>query len=450
MIMCNAQLARIESQNLAIMDYKSTDVLVIGGGPAGTTFATLMKQRGYEVTLLEKEHHPRFHIGESLLPMSLPILEELGVLESVKTLGVDKMGAGFSTKDKNKSEQTFYFKDALGDCPPQSFQVVRADFDKLLFDNCKKTGVNALEGMKVIQVEAVEADRHRVTAVDEDGKQSQWETRFLVDASGRDTFMSSKNRWKQPNRKHASAAIYGHFSGVARRPGIDKGNVSVYWFDSGWIWMIPLEEDTMSIGMVCYPDYLKKRKGSRDEFLLETLNGFEDIRERMQGAKSIMPAVATGNYSYYSEKMLGPGFIIIGDAFAFVDPVFSSGVHLAMHQSQKAVDVADAWLRGGGWGFKRASRRYQKEIRRGISTFSWFIYNFNSPAMRRVMGNPRDDLQIASAVISMLAGDVFSNRKVANRLLVFKAIFTMTSLSNWRETSAYRKLHKSRLNAEPE
>ena len=427
------------------MRKKNTDVLVIGGGPAGNTIATLMRQRGYDVTLLEKDRHPRFHIGESLLPMSLPILEKLGVSESVKAIAVDKLGAGFNTRDQQAGEQTFYFKDALGDCPPQTYQVHRSDFDKLLFENCKSHGVNAFEGVKVRQVEALDGGRHRVIAIDEEGNETHWETRFLVDASGRDTFMANKNRWKQPNRKHASAAIFSHFTGVARRPGKDQGNVSIYWFESGWIWMIPLHDEIMSIGMVCYPDYLKQRKGSRDDFLLETLSTFPDIQERMQGAESVMPAVATGNYSYSSDKMLGPGFIIIGDAFAFIDPVFSSGVHLAMHSALKAVDVAETWLSPGHRGFSRASRRYQKEIRRGLSTFSWFIYNFNSPAMRKVMGNPRNDLQIAQAVISMLAGDVFGNRKVANRLWLFKGIYTLTWLFNWRETSAYRKLHKSRL-----
>lgn len=422
-----------------------TDVLVIGGGPAGTTVATLMRQRGYEVTLLEKDLHPRFHIGESLLPMNLPILEKLGVSESVKKIAVDKLGAGFSTRDQQAGEQTFYFKDALGDCPPQAYQVHRSEFDKLLFENCKSIGVNALEGVKVKQVEAIDGGRHHVIAQDEDGNEIHWQARFLVDASGRDTFMASKNRWKQANRKHASAAIFSHFTGVARRPGKDQGNVSIYWFESGWIWMIPLHDGIMSIGMVCHPGYLKQRKGSRDDFLLETLSTFPDIQARMQGSKSVMPAIATGNYSYSSEKMLGPGFIIVGDAFAFIDPVFSSGVHLAMHSALKAVDVAEAWLSPGHRGFRRTSRRYQKEIRRGISTFSWFIYNFNSPAMRRVMGNPRNDLQIAQAVISMLAGDVFGNRKVSNRLWLFKSIYTLTWLSNWRETSAYRKLHKSRL-----
>lgn len=431
-------------------DCTATDVLVIGGGPAGTTFATLMKQRGYDVTLMEKDHHPRFHIGESLLPMNMPILEKLGVLEAVKAIGVDKLGADFSNGNEQIGEQTFYFKDALGDSPPQAYEVRRSDFDKLLFENSKSNGVNAMEGVKVCQVEPIDGGRHHVTAVDDKGNESHWETRFLVDASGRDTFMSNRNRWKQPNRKHASAAIYGHFTGVTRRPGIDQGNISIYWFDSGWIWMIPLADKVMSIGMVCYPDYLKQRKGSRDEFLLETLHTITGIKERMQGAKSTMPALATGNYSYSSKKMFGPGFMLVGDAFAFIDPVFSSGVYLAMHSAQKGVDVAEAWLSSGQRAYRSACGRYQKNIRRGIANFSWFIYNFNSPAMHRIMSNPKNDLQIAQAVISMLAGDVFNNRKVAARLLLFKGIYTLTWLFNWRETSAYRKLHKSRLNVEPE
>ncbi len=427
------------------MNNKKTDVLVIGGGPAGTTCATLLKQKGYDVTLLEKDQHPRFHIGESLLPMNLPILERLGVLESVKSIGVDKMGADFSVGNRQIGEQTFYFKNALGGSPPQAYEVRRADFDQILFENCKSNGVHALEGVKVKHVEAIDDGCHQVTAIDESGNEHVWQTRFLVDASGRDTFMSSKNGWKKPNRKHASAAIYSHFSGVTRRPGIDQGNISIYWFESGWIWMIPLQDDIMSIGMVCYPDYLKQRKGSRDEFLLETLNSITEIKQRLHGSQSVMPAVATGNYSYSSEKIYGPGFLMVGDAFAFVDPVFSSGVYLAMHSAEIGVPIVESWLGPARDGYKRACRQYEKEVRKGIANFSWFIYRFTSPVMRNLMSNPKNDLQIAQAVISMLAGDVFNNHKVARRLFLFRSIYTLSWLFNWREAMAYRKLHNSRL-----
>jgi flavin-dependent dehydrogenase len=425
-----------------------TDVLIIGGGPAGTTFGSLMKKRGYDVTLLEKEHHPRFHIGESLLPMNLPILERLGVLNEVRAIGVPKLGADFTVGNSNTEQETFYFRKALGESPDQAFEVRRSDFDHILFEHCKSTGVSALEGMTVRHVEATEQGTHKVKAIDTDGKQHMWETRFLVDASGRDTFLSSANGWKKRNPKHASAAIYGHFRGVRRRSGEDQGNISIYWFDHGWIWMIPLQNDIMSIGAVSYPEHLKTRRGSLDEFLLGTLDNLSETRERMEDAESVMPAQATGNYSYLSDRMFGPGFLMVGDAFAFIDPVFSSGVYLAMHSAERGIPVAEAWLTRSRGNYRRACRQYRREIQRGISNFSWFIYRFTSPVMSNLMSNPRNVLQVVQAVISMLAGDVFSNRRVRHRLLVFKTIYSVSWLLHWREALAYRKTRMASIRSE--
>lgn len=446
MIVCGTKLARNQLTRLDMKTSK-TDVLIIGGGPAGTTFGTLMKKRGFEVTLLEKSHHPRFHIGESLLPMNLPILERLGVLDEVKTIGVIKPGADFTVGNSNAEPLTFRFAEALGDSPGSAFEVRRSEFDQILFENCKKSGVQAFEGMKVNHVETTDAKIHKVTAVDGNGKEHFWEARFLVDASGRDTFLSSRNCWKKPNRKHASAAVFGHFKGVKRRQGMDQGNISIYWFESGWIWMIPLQDDIMSIGAVSYPEHLRTRKGSLDKFLLETLKSISETRERMTGAQAVIAAQATGNYSYLSERLHGPGFLIVGDAFAFIDPVFSSGVYLAMHGAERGVPVAEAWLSGNLSRYKRSCNDYQKEIQRGISNFSWFIYRFTSPVMRNLMSNPRNVLKVVQAVISMLAGDVYQNRHVRRRLLVFKTIYAIFWLFNWREAFAYQRAKSARLRA---
>lgn len=432
------------------MKTKKTDVLVIGGGPAGTTIATLMNQKGFEVTLLEKGHHPRFHIGESLLPMNLPILERLGVLDEVKTIGVTKPGADFTVGNSNTELQTFRFAEALGNSPGSAFEVRRSEFDHILFKNCQKNGVQALEGIKVNHVETTSEETHKVTAIDDNGEEHHWEARFLVDASGRDTFLSTKNGWKKPNRKHASAAVFGHFKGVKRRPGTDQGNISIYWFESGWIWMIPLQDDIMSIGAVSYPEHLRTRKGSLDEFLLETLESMPETSERIAEAEAVIPAQATGNYSYLSERMHGPGFLMVGDAFAFIDPVFSSGVYLAMHGAERGVPVAEAWLSGNRRHYKRACKEYQREIQRGISNFSWFIYRFTTPVMRNLMSNPRNVLQVVQAVISMLAGDVFENRNVRRRLLVFKTIYAVSWLINWREALAFRKARLASVRSEIE
>ena len=419
-----------------------TDVLIIGGGPAGTTFATTMQNRGWDVTILEKEHHPRFHIGESLLPMNMPILERLGVMDEIKAIGVPKLGADFTIGNSGIEERTFYFRDALGDSPPEAFEVRRSEFDEILFNNARRAGVDAREGMKVTRVIAAANGTHSVSAVDGEGNEHNWVTRYLVDASGRDTFLARCNGWKTRNNKHASGAVFAHFRGVTRRSGEDQGNISVYWFNHGWIWMIPLQGDIMSIGAVCQPEFLRTRAGSLDEFLRETLESQAETHERIQSATAVSNAQATGNYSYLSDRMSGPGFLMVGDAFAFIDPVFSSGVYLAMSSAERGVEVAEAWLSGKRIKYALARRRYEKATKRGIATFSWFIYRFTSPAMSYLMSNPRNALQVVQAVISMLAGDVYTNSEVRRRLLVFKTIYNTSWAINWRVSWAY---HRSRL-----
>jgi flavin-dependent dehydrogenase len=430
------------------MTIKRTDVLIIGGGPAGSTFGSIIAGKGWDVTLLEKDRHPRFHIGESLLPMNMPILERLGVLEAVRRIGVPKLGADFTIGNSNAEHKTFYFREALGHSPAQAFEVRRSQFDQILFENCKAAGVRTLEETRVRQVRFMENGSHRVTATDTDDNRLEYETRFLVDASGRDTFLSSANGWKKRNRKHASAAIFGHFHGVTRRAGEDQGNISLYWFEQGWIWMIPLQDGVMSIGAVCVPSYLRTRRGSLDEFLLETLNSMPETRARIKDAILAMPAQATGNYSYLSERMCGQGYLMIGDAYAFIAPVFSSGVYLAMTSAEQGIEAAEAWLSGDQRAYRKACRRFEREMKRGLAAFSWFIYRFTTPAMSNLMGNPRNVLQVMQAVISMLAGDVFSNRRVRRRLLLFKSIYLASWVFNWRKSLAAAQMRVISLRTE--
>lgn len=417
---------------------KQTDVLIIGGGPGGTTFGTLIRKSGFDVTLLEKTEHPRFHIGESLLPMNLPILERLGVLGAVKEIGVPKPGADFTLGNSEAATQTFYFREALGDSPGHAFEVRRSEFDELLFRNCQEAGVDARENFEVTSVSALPKGKHRVVARDNNGDEHVWETRFLVDASGRDALLSSRNGWKKKNPRHASAAVYGHFGGVVRRPNEDQGNISLYWFDHGWIWMIPLRDDVMSIGAVCYPEYLKSKRGSLDEFLLRALNSVPDVNERLKNARALIPASATGNYSYSSSRMTGAGYSLVGDAYAFIDPVFSSGVYLAMNGAERAVPLARAWLSGNRLRYRFACWHFNRETRRGLKAFSWFIYRFTSPVMGNLMSNPRNVLKVVQAVVSMLAGDVYKNREVRLRLLVFKFIYAVSWMIHWRDARAER------------
>lgn len=421
------------------MSVQETDVLVIGGGPAGSTFSTLMAKRGWRVTLLEKTAHPRFHIGESLLPMNVPIFERLGVLGEIEAIGIVKRGADFTLSKAGTEHKTFHFNMALGSSPGHAFEVRRSEFDALLFRNSERFGVDAREQTCVKEVCRQPDGSHIVEASSANGEELRWRTRFLVDASGRDAFVARSKGWKKRNSKHASAAVFGHFRGVSRRPSEDAGNISIYWFEHGWVWMIPLPDDVMSIGAVCYPQYLKSRRGSLDEFLWETLEGIEEAKPRLKEAEPVMPAQATGNYSYAAKRPIGPGFMLIGDAFAFIDPVFSSGVYLAMSSAEHATHVAEAWLTDQKLRYRYESLIYQRRLRRGLAAFSWFIYRFTSPAMSQLLNNPRNVFKVVQAVISMLAGDVYSNPAVRRRLLVFKAIYYKACLSHWRSVRATRR-----------
>lgn len=412
-----------------------SDVLVVGGGPAGTTIATELARKGRSVVLLEQDHHPRFHIGESLLPMNLPVLDRMGVLEQVRGIGVTKYGVEFCPGDRQWTPQAIYFDEALDKTHPYAFQVRRSEFDELLFRNCVANGVRAYEGVKVRNIDFRTGKTHLVHATDDDGNQNTWEARFVVDASGRDTFLSRKAGLKQKNRRHQSAAIFGHFANVVRRQGKDEGNISIYWFEHGWFWMIPLRQSVMSVGAVCWPEYLKTRRLSPEEFLWQTIRLCPQVAERMQDACLQGMARATGNYSYTSQRMYGDGYILVGDAFAFIDPVFSTGVYLAMNSAVLGAEAVDADLRDPS-SSRPAFERFDREVRRGIGTVSWFIYRFTAPAMQRLFMAPHNVFRVRQAIISMLAGDLFRDTPIGAPLAAFKSLYYITAAANFSRSCA--------------
>jgi flavin-dependent dehydrogenase len=393
------------------------------------------------VIALEKARHPRFHIGESLLPMNLPIFQRLGVLDKVRALGVYKPGADFEG-DGARGYNTYAFARAIGNSPPHAYQVWRQDFDKMLYDHARECGADAREGHEVIQVEQRGPRETRLEVSTDDGRRYAIQTRYVVDASGRDALLSTRKKLRRKNPEHQSAAIFGHFRGAVPREGEDAGNISIYRFEHGWMWMIPLPGGVMSVGAVCRPDYLKQRKGRTTEFLLDTLKQNEGLWQRMQDAELIGSEVrVTGNYSYDSMRMGGPGWVLVGDAFAFLDPVFSSGVYLAMSGAEQAAAMVDATLRDPGRE-TALLRRLERRQRAGMGRFSFFIHRFNGPVMQQMFREPRNTWQLEQGVISMLAGDLFDTPKVLWRLRLFKLVYAICGLRDFRR---WRAEHRHRL-----
>lgn len=419
------------------------DVFVIGCGPAGSTIGALLAERGRDVAVVDKERHPRFHIGESLLPLNMPILERLGVWDELVKIGIRKDAAEFESRTAGKTVE-FQFSTAFDKRWPHAFQVRRSEFDHMLLRNCAAKGARVYEGARVTSVDFGNLARHEDTLVHiqpAEGSPQEWRTRFLVDASGRDTFLAERFDIKRRNRKHASAAIFGHFTNARRNPGSAEGNITIAWFEHGWFWFIPLKDGTTSVGAVCWPAYLKSRKTDPTTFLMQTIAMAPEIADRLKDAELTAPVTATGNYSYTATRMSGPGYLMVGDAWAFIDPVFSSGVYLAMNSSLLGADVVDAVLDDPARA-PALYRGFERTIRRGVNSFSWIIYRMTNPVIRKLFMAPRNFLGVQSAVVSLLAGDVFRAGPVRPRLYLFRAIYYVNFLAHW--PTAFRAWRKRR------
>jgi 2-polyprenyl-6-methoxyphenol hydroxylase-like FAD-dependent oxidoreductase len=415
---------------------QQTDVLVIGGGPAGSTIAALLARRGYHVTLLEKDRHPRFHIGESLLPANLPLLEQLGVADEVRAIGMLKWGAEFVSPGGDR-QQDFRFAEAWDKSMPYAYHVRRSQFDEILIRNAARAGAEVIEGCRVRSVQlqgGTPQGGARVEAQQQDGRTRHWQARYLVDASGRDTFLASQLNIKRRNPRHNSAAIFGHFSGAQRNPGERAGHISIYWFDHGWLWFIPLHDGATSIGAVVWPYYLKSRSVPVREFFTATIAQCPPLAKRLTDATLISEVEATGNYSYSATRSHGDGYLLLGDAYAFIDPVFSSGVLLAMHNAFVGADAVDACLRTPARA-RAALRDFDRSLRCGPREYSWFIYRVTNPTMRELLLAPRNLLRMKEAMLSVLAGDIYGSTPIWPSVRAFKLTYRVFSLLHARRSA---------------
>jgi len=352
----------------------------------------------------------------------------MGVAEEIKAIGMEKWGAEFVSPLHDMS-QSFEFADAWDKSMPYAYQVKRAEFDTILIRNAEKKGVEVHECCKAKSVDFLPDNSGAVIkAQHDDGSEFEWKARFVVDASGRDTFLANRFQIKHRNPKHNSSAIYGHFAGARRHEGQAEGNITIFWFEHGWFWFIPMQNDVTSIGMVTWPYFMKTRgQRSIEQFLMDGIALCPALTERLKMATLVNEIEATGNFSYVSERNHGANYLLLGDAYAFIDPVFSSGVLLAMNSGVIGAEAIDACLKNPA-AAPAALKRFDTLMKHGPKEFSWFIYRVTNPIMRDFFMHPKNIFRVKEALLSVLAGDIFGKTPIWRSILMFKTLYYLANI----------------------
>ncbi len=392
------------------------DVAIIGGGPAGSTAATLLAQGGQRVVVLEREKFPRFHIGESLLPFSTTTFDRLGVREEMDRAFMPKFGgeivAGCGTR-----EVKFYFKDGFRSQRDRAYQVTRSEFDQLLLNNSRAKGAEVREETTVQKI-VLQEDRIRLEAIT-DGAPAIVEARYLLDCSGRQTVVGNFFQLKKSYEHLQKFSVFAHFENVDRPSGIDGTLIRMVRGPNQWIWMIPLTPTRMSVGVVMDTISFRALKLSPEAALEKCLNEQPLVVGRMTRAERVTPVYSAGDYSYRNVRLSGERWLLAGDAAGFIDPVFSSGVYMAVMSGEKAADVLNQVLQDPSRR-RKLFRSYERRINSVMNLYLRFVNSwYSGKEFMEVFMNPTDILQIAPAVNALLAGNAGQSFAVRWRMWLF-------------------------------
>jgi flavin-dependent dehydrogenase len=317
------------------------DCLVVGGGPAGATTAALVAEGGVSTLLLEREKMPRFHVGESLMPETYWSLERLGVLDKLHGgLFTKKNGVQF-VNHEGKESKPFFFREADDRECADTLHVQRGDFDKVLFDNAAEKGADCFDETRVLDIQFGDSGLHRVKLRTRDGEELQVEAKVVVDATGQQAMIASDMQTKEVDPELKKAAIWTYFTDAKRNESPEPEVTAILHTNSKkcWFWYIPLSNDTVSVGVVSDNDYLLKGRGTPEQTFHEEWQQCIGIKNRLEGAKQVDKFHVAKEFSYKSRKIAGEGWVLVGDAYGFIDPIYSSGVFLALKSGEMAADA---------------------------------------------------------------------------------------------------------------
>jgi len=378
------------------------DVIVAGGGPAGSSTANFLRQRGRSVLVLERERFPRFHIGESLLPLCNDVWRELGVFERMDGRYQHKPGAHF-VHEESGAEFIYHFDSAIRPGNPYAFQVKRAEFDLMLLERAIELGADVRQETRV---EDVEFDADGVTVRASGGLQAR--AKVFVDATGRDALMAGRRALKEPDELvTTNCAVHTMYAGVQREAGPDGGNIVLGLFDGGWWWLIPFADGDTSCGMVFEKSFTKIRRGAEPAELMDgALPSLPHLRARLGGARRILPVGAQGNWSYRARRFYDDRLLLVGDAAAFVDPLFSTGVLFAVQGARFAAEHLERALADGDFRAERFAG-YQEQCAQGMDIFKSLVHEFYGKKLRELLLGSARHPTICAVITSMLAGDVY-------------------------------------------
>jgi 2-polyprenyl-6-methoxyphenol hydroxylase-like FAD-dependent oxidoreductase len=403
------------------------DVLIVGGGPGGSSAATFLSRGGLRVAVAEREAFPRFHVGESLLPANVPVLERLGVLDAVKARGfLVKYGAYFHDQSMDLDFQ-FFFREGKA-WPPYTFEVPRAEFDQILLDHAARQPNVTLLQPTTVEGVAFDADGVTVSVSDGAGPR-EIRARFLVDASGRDAFIASRHGRRRPIEGLGKVALFAHFRGGRRWPGRELGNIRIWIFEPGWFWYIPFHNGTTSVGCVLHARTVQGREGNLEQLYDSLVAQCHGLAEALEGAPRITPVHSAANFAYRTEPAVGDRHVCVGDAIAFVDPIFSSGVYIATQSAELAAAEILKAFREDRFEARRF-RGYQRTIRKGMEPFQRFIRNFYDPSFTEMFLRPREFAGMVDGVTGVLAGGAFLRRPLRMRIAL-EVFFTIVRINRW-------------------